>query len=111
MAYTVCRKEDNKIIGSVGCSWYDDFEQTGVTYFLGNEYRGKGYALESLNAYIEYFLKQYPINKIIATIREDNVNSWKLLDKTDFRLGEKKMWKDYDDPKECMYRFYKLEKQ
>ena len=67
--------------------------------------------MESLNAYIEYFLKQYPINKIIATIREDNVNSWKLLDKTDFRLGEKKMWKDYDDPKECMYRFYKLEKQ
>ncbi len=111
LAYTVCLKEDNKIIGSVGCSWYDDFEKTGVTYFLGNEYRGKGYALESLNAYIEYFFKQYPINKIIATIRENNVNSWKLLDKTDFRLSEKKMWKDYDDPKECMYRFYELEKQ
>ena len=79
--------------------------------FLGKEYRGKGYALESLKAYIEYFFKQYQINKIIATIRDDNINSWKLLEKTDFYLCEKKMWKDYDDSKECMYRFYEFVKQ
>ena len=77
---------------------------------MRNEYRGKGYALESLNAYIEYFFKQYPINKIITTILENNVNLWKLLNKTDFRLREKKMWEDYDDPKEYMYRFYELVK-
>ena len=111
LAYTVCLKKDNRIIGSVGCSWYNDFEQTGVTYFLGKEYRGKGYALESLKAYIEYFFKQYQINKFIATIRDDNINSWKLLEKTDFYLCEKKMWKDYDDSKECMYRFYEFVKQ
>ena len=64
-----------------------------------------------MKAYIEYFFKQYQINKIIATIRDDNINSWKLLEKTDFYLCEKKMWKDYDDSKECMYRFYEFVKQ
>ena len=43
--------------------------------------------------------------------RDDNINSWKLLEKTDFYLCEKKMWKDYDDSKECMYRFYEFVKQ
>ena len=44
-----------------GSSWYNDFEQTGVGIYFRKEYRGKGYALESLKAYIEYFLKQYRI--------------------------------------------------
>ena len=44
------------IVGAVCCSYYDDLQQTGITYFIGQKYRRNGYAVESVQAYINYFL-------------------------------------------------------
>lgn len=108
LAYTVCLKDDGTVIGAVGCSWFEEFEAVGATYFLGKEFRGQGYALESVKEYLAFFFSHYPIRKMICTIREDNPGSWKLIEKTEFILCEKKMWKDYTDQEECMYRFYEM---
>ena len=31
-------KSNGAIIGAVGCSYYSDLKQTGITYFIGQKY-------------------------------------------------------------------------
>lgn len=106
LAYTVVLKESGEAIGSVGCSYYDDLDKVGVTYFIGARHRGGGYAAEAVKAYAEYFLSHYDIPELIATVREDNTASWRTVEKAGFALVEKRLYKDINDSKEEMYRFY-----
>lgn len=108
LAYTVVLKETNVVIGSVGCSYYEDLKETGITYFVGAQYRGKGYAVEAVQAYVKYFFEHYDLQKLIATIREENVSSCKVVEKSGFVLTEKKLYKDLNDEKEELYHFYEI---
>ncbi len=51
----------------------------GVIYFVGAEYRNKGYASETVKYYVRYFFEHYDEIEIIATIREDNISSIPFL--------------------------------
>ena len=106
LAYTVELKETHEVIGSVGCSYYKDIEKVGITYFIGAEYRNHGYATEAIKEYVRYFLQQYQQDEIIAIIREDNIPSWRAIEKAGFILTVHKMYQDIDDVSEQMYRFY-----
>ena len=77
LAYAVVLKDEN-------------VKETGITYFIGTRYRENGYAVEAVNAYREYFLHRYPVQRMIATVRAENIPSWKVLEKTGFVLTEKK---------------------
>lgn len=94
----------------MGCSYYEDLQETGVTYFIGAQYRNHGYAAESVKAYTEYLFKHYNMPKIIATVREENISSRKVIEKAGFRLAEKKLYRDLNDDKEELYHFYELAK-
>ena len=78
----------------------------GICYFIGTPFRKKGYMTEAINAYVQFFFKQYSESEIIATILDANTPSWKVAEKSGFKLIEKKMYKDIDDEKEELYRFY-----
>lgn len=108
LAYTIVLKEKEMVIGSIGCSYYDEFQETGITYFIGAKYRGHGYAAEAAKAYIDYFFRHYDISKLIATVREENISSWKVIEKAGFALVDRKLYQDINDEKEDMYRFYEL---
>ena len=108
LAYTIALKQGNTVIGSVGCSYYEDLKEIGITYFIGNQYRNQGYAVEVVKAYVEYFFEHYQVQKLIATVREENLSSWKVVEKAGFELIEKKMYKDLNDEKEELYRFYEM---
>lgn len=108
LVYTICLKSNGIIVGAVGCSYYDDLKQVGITYFIGQKYRGNGYAVESVQAYTKYFFAHYQIKELIATIREENVASWKTIEKASFQLVERKMYQDINDAKEELYRFYEI---
>ena len=77
-----------EVVGSVGCSYYEDLRETGSTYFVGAQYRNNGYAVEAVKAYTEYFLKYYNAKRIIATVRNENVPSWKVIEKARYILLE-----------------------
>ena len=109
LAYAIELKEKNIVIGSVGCSYYDDLHETGITYFIGAKYRNNGYAVEAVKAYVSYFMKHYSIYKLIATVREANISSWKVVEKAGFKLVEKRMYKDLNDEKAEMYNFYEMQ--
>lgn len=106
LAYVIEDRETGTVLGSVGCSYYTDLEKVGATYFIGAQFRGKGYAPEALRAYVRYFFEHYAEDELIATIREANVPSWRVTEKAGFTLTEKRMYKDIDDEEEKLYRFY-----
>ena len=108
LAYAITEKQSGTLLGSVGCSYYEDQKQTGMCYFIGAPYRGQGYAAEAAAAYVDYVFSHYDIHKIIATIRDDNTASWKSMEKTGFTLTDTKMYQDIYDEKEELYRFYEL---
>lgn len=106
LAYAIELKEKGIVIGSVGCSYYYDLQKTGITYFIGAIYRHNGYAVEAVKAYANYFIRHYNSFKLIATVREENISSWKVLEKAGFELLEKKVYQDINDKKSEMYHFY-----
>lgn len=108
LAYSITLKDEKIVVGSVGCSYYEDLQETGITYFIGAQYRNNGYAVEAVKAYAEYFLHHYNISKMIATVRADNISSRKVLEKAGFAFVKKQMYKDMNDDKEELYFFYQL---
>lgn len=109
LAYVIVLKSENKVIGAVGCSYYEDFQETGVTYFIDVRYRNKGYAVEAVKAYVQYFFHHYTVPKLIATVRAENIPSWKVAEKTGFVLTEKRMYQDLNDDTQKLYHFYVIE--
>ena len=103
---TVLDKTTKEIVGNVGCTYYEDTERIGICYFVGADYRRKGYASEAVKAYTDYFFNHYNEKEIIATIKDENEESYKMAEKTGFKLIETKMYKDIDDEEEELYRFY-----
>lgn len=104
----VCLKEENTVIGSTGCSYYDDLQETGITYFVGSEYRNNGYAAEAVQAYIDYVFNNYELKKLIETVRAENISSWKVIEKSGFTLTEKRMYQDLNDEKAELHHLYEL---
>ena len=94
LAYAVTDRQSGNLLGSVGCSYYEDLCQTGLCCFMGALYRGKGYAAEAAAAYTAYLLSHYDIPRIIATVRDDNTAAWKTVEKIGFTLTEIKMYRD-----------------
>lgn len=64
--------------------------------------------MEAVQAYVKYFFEHYDLQKLIATIREENVSSCKVVEKSGFVLTEKKLYKDLNDEKEELYHFYEI---
>lgn len=111
LAYVIENKRTGLPIGSVGCSFYADMGKVGITYFIGVNFRNKGYASEAIKAYVRFFFEHYDENEIIATVREDNIQSWKAIERAGFALTEKKMYKDINDADEKLYRFYSRQRK
>lgn len=63
---------------------------------------------DEIKAYTKYFLDHYNAKRMIATVRDENISSWKVIEKVGFMLSEKRMYKDLNDDKEKLYRFYKI---
>lgn len=108
LAYTIQLKGTDLVIGSVGCSYYEDLKKVGITYCIGAPYRNHGYATEAAKAYTQYFFQRYTVNEMIATIREANEFSWKVIEKSGYRLTERRMYQDINDTSEEFYRFYAM---
>ena len=103
-------KSTGEVIGSVGCTYFEDMAKTGICYFAGADYRRKGYVREAVRAYVPYFFEHYNEEEIIAVIKENNIQSWKLAENTGFKLLETRMYKDIGDEKEELYRFYAIKR-
>lgn len=107
LAYAIVERSTNQAVGSVGCSAYEDLGETGLTYFVGSSFRGRGIATEAARAFTAYFLKQYPaINRLIATARTGNISSCRCIEKAGYTFLEQRAYKDINDAEPQLYNFY-----
>lgn len=106
MAFAIEDKITHMVVGSVGSSYYEDFMEVGVTYFIGADYRGKGYAAEALQCLTGYLFTKYNLKKLVATARVENAASCKTLERAGFTVSETKMYQDLYDECEAMSNIY-----
>ena len=108
MAFVIEEKSSNRVVGSVGTSYYEDMQKIGITYFIGSKFRGHGYAAEAVSAFAEYIFGQYDIGKLIATVRVRNKASCKTLERAGFILTNTGMYQDMYDETAELSNFYEL---
>lgn len=108
LAFAIEDKTSHQVIGSVGSSYYEDFMEVGVTYFIGANHRGNGYAAEALQCFTDYMFAGYNLKKLIATARTQNTASCKTLERAGFSLVETKMYQDLYDESEERSNIYEL---
>jgi len=106
LAYVIVEKKTGKVIGTVGSSYYEDMKKVGITFGVSAAYRNLGYATEAARAYIDYYFKHYDETEIIATVRDENIPSWKVIEKAGFELTDIRTYQDINDEKEELTRFY-----
>jgi len=87
--WAIILKENNENIGQIGfCRIYEDVATAEIEYCIGENYWGKKYALEALNAVINFMLNNSDFLKIEAFYRKDNPKSGKVLDKTKMKKAK-----------------------
>lgn len=107
LAYTIVEKSQGIPVGSIGCSFYEESGEIGITYFIGTPHRGHGYATEAAIAYTEYFFTHYDTLFLTASVRTENAASCKVMEKAGFYLTDTKMFQDYGDTQAKPYNFYR----
>jgi len=96
-------KESGKLIGLVSLYNLDkENNRAKIGYWLGRDYRGKGYASETVKKMIEFGFKELNLNKLSAKALLENEKSNRLLEKLGFRMvgikkKDKKNGNDYLD--------------
>lgn len=108
LAFAIEDKTSHMVIGSVGSSYYEDLTEVGVTYFIGANYRGNGYAAEALQCLVDYLFARYDLKKLVATARVENIASCRTLERTGFSVVETKLYQDLYDESEEMSNIYEL---
>ncbi|SHM66678.1 Protein N-acetyltransferase, RimJ/RimL family [Anaerosporobacter mobilis DSM 15930] len=77
-------KESNKVIGSIGY-WIDEDGDYSIDYDFNPAYKKQGYATEAGQELLKYLFNEVGINQIYGDCDIRNVNSWKLLERLDFK--------------------------
>ena len=62
-----------------------DERQAMIGYSLSQPYWGNGYAYEAVSCLLAYLFDELDLHRVIAECDEENVASWKLLEKLGFR--------------------------
>jgi RimJ/RimL family protein N-acetyltransferase len=76
--------KDNINIGYIqACRIEEGFE---IGYHIAKEYTGKGYATEAVNVFLPVIMENLQIDKIYGIVLEDNLASYKVLEKCGFEL-------------------------
>lgn len=85
--FSVCLRENDELIGSVGVmdiDWVNRTAETG-SHFFGNGYRGKGYGTEAKQLLLEYVFQQMGLHMVRSTVNFSNPRSAAALRKQGYK--------------------------
>lgn len=80
--YIAILKKSNLPVGVFGIVFLQDTVE--VNYLLSREFRGNGYAYESVSYLLQYAKSIWKCERAIAEIHKDNASSLKLVEKLGF---------------------------
>lgn len=86
--------ETGKAIGTIDLFDFNPMHRrVGVGILIRDDYRGKGYAGQALDAVIDYCFNTLMVHQVFCNIRSDNEVSLKLFTSRGFEItGNKKDW-------------------
>jgi RimJ/RimL family protein N-acetyltransferase len=59
-------------------------DEIEIGYWLGVDFRGRGYAIEAVSALTGCLRNRFPEKSIVAECRPENIPSWRLLERAGF---------------------------
>ncbi|KAA3625431.1 MAG: N-acetyltransferase [Flavobacterium sp.] len=77
-------KSERKFIGFTGLKYLEDLKEVDLGYRFMKEYWGKGIATESGSACLDLGFETLGLNKIIAMVLPQNLDSIRVLEKLNF---------------------------
>jgi len=80
---------NNKFAGVIGLFPPKDDAYTGIGYWLGEEFWGKGIMTMAIQQFIAYTNKTFAYTKFKASVIEYNTGSIKVLEKNGFKFWKK----------------------
>jgi len=91
-------KETGELIGDTGISEVEGHpEEAEIGYCIGQQYRGKGYASELLNAISGFVASRFGIRDIYGRVVHGNQASVKVLEKNGYQFVKEEFGAE-DDP-------------
>lgn len=63
----------------------DDKRQAMIGYSLARPFWGNGYAYEAMSCLLAYLFDEWDLHRVVAECDEENVASWRLLERLGFR--------------------------
>jgi ribosomal-protein-alanine N-acetyltransferase len=94
----VVLKETGELIGDTGISEVDGHpDEAEVGYCIGQKYRGRGYAVELLNAISGFVASRFGIKEIYGRVVHGNEVSVKVLEKSGYQFVREEFGAE-DDP-------------
>jgi len=79
---------DGKAVGAIGLGLHGDVERVSaeIGYWLGEPFWGRGIMTEVVQAVTRFAVKQYRLTRIYAVPFEWNLASFRVLEKSGYRL-------------------------
>lgn len=94
----VCLKDSGVVIGVITFNQHTLVNEWHIGWYFLSRYTGKGYASEAGTAASDYFLEALSLDYISAGVRDDNPASFRTAQKSGFKLIEKRIGFDNDNP-------------
>jgi len=80
--WTIERKEDNKLIGTIYLNIHSEKARTaGIDYWIREDEWGKGYTTEASKKILEYAFDTLNINRIESCGSKNNTGTWRVMEK------------------------------
>ncbi len=90
--FVIINKETNEIMGCLGLLKEKINNSATIGYWIGKEYRNKGYVSEATEAVISFLFTKWNIMRIEIQAEEKNIPSLKVIEKCGFKYeGTKRM--------------------
>jgi len=79
--YAIIRREDNQLIGACGFDLNGEHRKAEIGYWIGQPYRGNGYATESARRLIQFCFEDLNLNRVEACYFAINPASRRVMEK------------------------------
>lgn len=77
----IVHKENGDVIGAICIGIHNQFHHGELSYWIGKEYKNKGYCTEAAKGIVNYAFKQLKLNRIFARHLGNNPASGKVMEK------------------------------
>ena len=95
--FAVCLKSSNETVGFITFNLHELINEWHMGWYFLSRYTGNGYASEASSVASDCFIETLSLEYISAGMRDDNPASFRVAQKSGFKLIEKRMGFDYNN--------------